>query len=280
MEQRIFDIIMQGDEITWQSLIYDLVKSEGMDPWDIDVSKLTFRYIEMLKKIKEMDLRISGKVVLAAAILLKVKSNYLLEEDVLNFDKLMHPEEYTEDALYEHEQKKLSFDPTGARLIPRTPQPRKRKVSIYELVDALRQALEVRKRRKEILESINITVPEKKIDISKVIEMLYSKISGHLSENDGLTFRQLVKSGKKEDVIGHFIPLLHLSNEHKVDLEQNSHFGEIEIMLHDETRKTSTGSATIDTSELNKEFDFVNEALKESGKERRKNAVKKRKGSS
>lgn len=261
---------MQGDEITWQSLIYDLVKAEGMDPWDIDVSKLAHRYIEMLKKIKEMDLRVSGKVVLAAAILLKVKSNYLLEEDVLNFDKLMHPDEYTEDALYEHEQKKLSFDPTGARLIPRTPQPRKRKVSIYELVDALRQALEVKRRRKEILESINIRLPEKKIDISKLIEILYQKIENHLSERDGLTFSQLVKSNKKEDIINEFVPLLHLSNQHKVDLEQQSHFGEIEIMLHDESIDRKDGSATIDTAQLNKKFDMLDEALEESSKVKRK----------
>ena len=95
MEQKIFDIIFKGDEVTWQSLILDLVRVQNMDPWDIDVSKLSQDFIGMLKKMQELDLRISGKVVLAAAILLKLKSNYLMEKDIMNFDKLMNPEEYT-----------------------------------------------------------------------------------------------------------------------------------------------------------------------------------------
>ena len=146
MEQKIFDIIFKGDEVTWQSLILDLVRVQNMDPWDIDVSKLSQDFIGMLKKMQDLDLRISGKVVLAAAILLKMKSNYLMERDIMNFDKLMHPEEYTEDALYE-EPKRLDIDLSKVRLIPRTPQPRKRKVSIYELVEALKLALEVKNRR-------------------------------------------------------------------------------------------------------------------------------------
>lgn len=39
-------------------------------------------------------------------------------------------------------------------------------------------------------------------------------------------------SQKKEDKIFTFIPLLHLTNQRKVNLEQKEHFGEIEIMLN------------------------------------------------
>ncbi len=236
MEQRIFDIIFEGDEVTWLSLLQDLVRVEKMDPWDVDVSHLAQRYIEMLKKMHELDLRISGKVVLAAAILLKIKSQYLMDRDLLNFDKLMHPEEYSEDALYENQQPRPVIDPREVRLIPRTPQPRKRKVSIYELVEALRQALEVKNRRRQILETINIPLPEKKIDISKVIEQLYSTIEKLFKEEGRLTFSQLVPSSKKEDIVNVFIPVLHLSNQRRIALEQQTHFGEIEVRLRNEER--------------------------------------------
>lgn len=269
MEQKIFDIIFQGDEVTWQSLIQDLVRVENMDPWDIDISKLSQKYIEMLKKMQELDLRISGKVVLAAAILLRMKSNYLMDNDMLNFDKMMHPENFEEEALYDDQKQAPTINSKDLKLIPRTPQPRKRKVSIFELVEALKQALEVKNRRRQILDAVNIPLPEKKIDIFKVIEQLYNQIEKILGKQEKLTFNELVPSKKREDMIGAFVPMLHLSNDHKVDLEQFSHFGDIHISLHD-PNKPKQASALNKQPDLTEEFDFLEEGLKEASKKRRK----------
>mgnify|MGYP000237621912 CR=1 FL=1 len=52
MQEKIFDMLLSEDEITWQTIIYDLVKSEQMNPWDVDVSVLTKKYIIILKKLK------------------------------------------------------------------------------------------------------------------------------------------------------------------------------------------------------------------------------------
>src|SRR3989344_3053144 len=87
---RIFNIIFsKADEITWQSIIYELVKNEEMDAWDIDVSILAQKYIAMLRSLKEHDFRVSGKVLLAAAILLKIKSNKLVGDDLSELDRLL-----------------------------------------------------------------------------------------------------------------------------------------------------------------------------------------------
>ena len=87
---RIFNLLLsKTDEITWQTIIFDLVKSEQMDPWDIDISLLTQKYIEMLRSLKEHDFRISGKVLLAAAILLKLKSHKLVGEELSELDRLL-----------------------------------------------------------------------------------------------------------------------------------------------------------------------------------------------
>ncbi|MBI2523205.1 segregation/condensation protein A [Candidatus Woesearchaeota archaeon] len=232
--ERIFQILYNEDEVTWQSLLYELVKKEGMDPWDINISLLTKKYINTIKKLKELDFRISGKVLLAAAILLKMKSNRLLNEDLSEFDRLLTQEEEVveELGLEEQQQYKLGEKPI---LIPRTPQPRKRKVSIFDLVNALEKALEVKQRR--VLNSIppmNVKMPERKRDITEVIREVYSRINSFFMINSQkkLTFTQLVPSQKKEDKIFTFIPLLHLTNQRKVNLEQKEHFGEIEIMLN------------------------------------------------
>ena len=145
----VFNLIFKEDELTWQSIIYELVKKEEMNPWDIDISLLSQRFIEMIKTLKEMDFRISGKIILAAAILLRIKSNRLVGEDLNQLNRLIAMSEATEDDLFDAledefsgEITKMSFEEGDDRfkLIPRTPQPRKRKVSVYDLVEALKKA--------------------------------------------------------------------------------------------------------------------------------------------
>lgn len=241
MQKQIYEMLVTDDEVTWQTLLYDLIKKEEMSPWDIDVSLLTQQYISTLKSLKEHNFRISGKVVLAAALLLKMKSTRFVGEDMLEIDRLIHAgEEVSEEEFYDelaeefHTPGNIS-DHEKFTLIPRTPQPRKRKVSIYDLMNALDKALEVRRRR--ILNAMPgeeelTSIPARKVDLHKIIKGLFSRIKGHFSSgNTYLSFSQLLTSEDKEDKIYTFLPLLHLSNMQKVELEQKEHFGEIAVHL-------------------------------------------------
>jgi segregation and condensation protein A len=235
MQEKIFQLLFDKDEVTWQSLLYELVKTEQMNPWDIDVSLLTKRYIEIIRKLKEFDFRISGKVLLAAAILLKIKSNRLIGEDLMEFDRLIAGSE--EQELLEEfeelvEKPELEEKPL---LIPRMPQPRKRKVSIYDLVGALEKALEVKQRR--VMHSIpplNVEVPKKTREITEVIREVYGKIKAFFFKNqkNKLMFSELVPSDKREDKIYTFVPLLHLDHQRKIDIDQKEPFADIGIRLY------------------------------------------------
>jgi len=55
--ERIFQILYKEDEVTWQSLLYELIKKEGMNPWDINISLLTKKYIEIIKKLKNSSIK-------------------------------------------------------------------------------------------------------------------------------------------------------------------------------------------------------------------------------
>ncbi len=231
----IFNIIFsKEDEITWQSLIYGLVKSEGMDPWDVDVSILTNKYMNMLKTLKEHDFRVSGKVLLAAAILLKMKSNKLVGEELMDLDRLLIGVEEGVQELFDESAETAKFDEIPP-LIPRTPQLRKRKVSIFDLVKALEQALEVKKRRLlNSIPSLNFELPKKKKDITEVIREVYGKVKSFFISaiKEKLTFSRLLPSESKEDKIYTLIPLLYLAQQNKVELVQEVPFGEIEILLN------------------------------------------------
>jgi segregation and condensation protein A len=238
-QEKIFNLLFEEDDLTWQNIIYDLVRREGMDPWDIDVSEIAHKFLEMLKKLREMDFRISGKVVLASAILLKIKSNRLVEEDITALDSLMSSVDEPENLLDE-----LTAEETGGRvrwnnpkLMPKTPQPRKRKVSVYDLVKALEKALEVEVRRppKYVPPKVSFRAPDK-IDVGEMINDTYQRVLAHYNGPAGqqkqiLTFTQLIPSDSKEDKVYTFIPLLHLENQRRVDMAQKVHFGEIEIDL-------------------------------------------------
>lgn len=237
--EQIFDWVFASDEITWRSMIYDAIRQERMDPWDIDVSLLTQRYLDMLKTLKKMDFNVSGKVLLAAAILLRIKSTKLVSEDITELDSLMAPEEVDYEGFYddlEAEYQSQIFE-EETPIYPRVPQPRERKVSVYDLVNALQKALEVKHRRVlRDIPPVKVEIPERRVDITKVIKDLYESIRSFFTKNKKLTFKQLVPSEKKEDKIMTFIPLLHLAHldQRKIDLRQKEHFGEIEIKLRKE----------------------------------------------
>ena len=72
--EKIHEIIFKEDDITWQSLILELAREGKIDPWDVDISVLAREYIDIVKKLKEHNFRLSGKVILASAILLRLKS--------------------------------------------------------------------------------------------------------------------------------------------------------------------------------------------------------------
>lgn len=237
MEDKIYDLLIKQEEVTWQTLIQELVKKDELDPWNIDISKLTHRYMETLKKLHEHNFFVSGKMLLASAILLKMKSDRLLYGDLANFDQQLFPQEDAlldnEDDFVDKQQYRLTDFP---QLLLKTPQQRKRQLTLKDLMHALEKALEVDERRnlKKLQEDVvfsQATLPEKTYDITELIKDIYEKIVYHLRHKPTLTFDELVPSAERADRILTFVPLLHLDSQQKVDLQQEKPFGEIKIIL-------------------------------------------------
>ena len=211
MQDQLFNMLMQRDEITWKNIIYDLVKSEEMDPWDIDISILTRKYLDTIKELKKHNFFLSGKVLLASAILLKIKSDKLLKEKVEHFDNMLFnrgEEEILEQPQFAPYQK---LEP--GQLVFKVPQLRKRKVSLNDLIGALHKAIEVNERKVVRKEAEAYLVEEPKIpertDITQKIKDLYDKIRGFFVKKEKVMFTNLVKSDRREDKIAAFVPLLH-----------------------------------------------------------------------
>lgn len=229
------DLLLNQDEISWKTILYDLVRTENMDPWDVNITLLTQEYIKIVKKLREHDLKISGKVLLAAAILLKMKTSYLLERDITLFDSLMQEteEELNEEFLDEEEVFKEKKKKEQYQLIPRNPQPRNRKVSIHDLVHALQRAMISKKKILEKIRPVDFAqFTNKKIEIMEVIEEIYQKIIYYSKKEKTLTFdRLLPPRAKKQEKVYTFLPLLHLENQNKIEMKQTEAFAKIGINL-------------------------------------------------
>lgn len=236
MQDKIFSLLVEQNEISWKSIILDLIRTEKMDPWNIDLSLLAKRYIEHINGLKQRDLNLSGKVLLAAAILLRIKSSRLVGEDLDEFDRLMAGTELSSEQFYDElEQELRKGEEIGNKedyeLMPRLPQARRRKVSVYELVKALEKALEVKQRRTLQSMPTIMELPARNFDVTAAITGLYQRITSLFRAKGKLSFSELLTRGTKEEKVYTFIPLLHLSNQQKIELKQEKAFGEITISL-------------------------------------------------
>ena len=236
---QVYDLIFKEDDVTWRTIIIDLAKSGKIDPWDVEISTLAQEYLKIVSKLKETNFRLSGKVISAAALLLRLKADRMGYKEFL---QLTHPEEFQEqldeDNIFDFEGEKR-FSKAG--LQPRIPGIRKRKVTVFELIDALKQALEVDQRRELRLRDYGRDVIRpvqeiKQTDWIERIQAVFDILRSYVTKFKKTTaeFTDIIPSGSKEDKILTFTSLLYLANEGKVGLRQEEPFGKIYVDINEE----------------------------------------------
>lgn len=224
-------------ELGWQEIIYDLINTEQLDPWNVDIVILTDKYMKKISQIEEADFFVSSKVLLAASLLLRIKSEYLLNRYVKSIDEILFGRK--EEKKYELER--IELDEEIPELAPRSPIPRYKKVTLKELMEALNKAIDTENRRikkeiikKNALRETSISLPKKTISIKDKIKDILDRVTGHFDSNSDskkIGFNTLVGE-KKDERIASFSPLLHLENQKKIWIEQPEHFEEFHIWLH------------------------------------------------
>ena len=232
-QEQIHDLLFDN-RLSWQAIIYDLINSEQLDPWDIDLSVLSIKYIERVRKLEEANFFISSKVLLAASLLLRLKSELLLSRDLQFFDDIL----YGKKEEKKYSQERIELDEDIPDLIPRTPLPRYKKVSLQELIIALGKAIstEDRRDRKALILKQHeldsyLSIPKRLFNLQDKIKGLYSKIKQMFVKSDERVAFSELSSLDPEVRLVTFVSLLHLDNQQKVWLEQEGHFEEIWVLL-------------------------------------------------
>ncbi|WP_456366862.1 segregation/condensation protein A [Thermococcus sp.] len=207
-------------EVTPVDILLQLVKMGKVDPWNIDIVDLTEKYVRMLREMRELDLRISARAILAASILVRMKSEALLRED--------------EDEIEEEggERVRVEVEPLAPPI-----RRSERYYTFDDLLEALMDALEEAekrkpsKRRRENIEEQVFVVDDFRVDIEKHVRRL-NDIVVELYRETGkpINFWNLVFDPSPKVVARTFLYLLFLSNMGKVDLVQEEPFGDILIV--------------------------------------------------
>lgn len=236
-QEQIHDLLFNR-EIGWQEIIYDLINTEQLNPWDIDIIILTEKYLIKIRELDEADFFISSKVLLAASLLLRIKSEILLSKYLRSIDEILFGKK--EDKKYISER--IVLEEEIPSLILKSPVPRFRKVTLQELMESLNKAIGTENRRikreitgKNVLVENLFNIPKKKFNIKSKIKELYSRLFTHFRKNNEhkkISFTEFVGKNKEERIIS-FSPLLHLENQKKIWMEQEEHFEEIYIWLKD-----------------------------------------------
>ena len=232
-QDQIQDLLFD-DRLSWQTIIYDLINSEQLDPWDIDLSVLANKYIVRVRELEEANFFISSKVLLAASLLLRLKSEILLSKDLQSLDDILYGKK--EEKTYS--QERIVLDEDIPELIPRTPLPRHKKVSLQELILALSKAISTENRRERkalVLKQHELDaylpIPKRLVNLHDKIKGLYSKLKEIFMNSDQKVAFSTLSSLDSEERLLNFVSLLHLDTQQKVWLEQEGHFEEIWILL-------------------------------------------------
>jgi len=234
-QEQVHSIIFSR-ELGWQEIIYDLINTEQLDPWDINITLLTDKYLERIRELEEADFFISSQVLHAASLLLRIKSEFLLNKYIKSIDEILFGKK--EDKKYSLER--ISLEDEIPELIPRSPMPRFKKVTLQELMESLNKAIITENRRikkviinKNALRESSISLPKAKMSITDKIKQVFEKINWHFETNKEkhkVGYTELVGMDKEERC-SCFYPILQLENNSKLWLEQEKHFEEIHIWL-------------------------------------------------
>lgn len=222
------DLVELIHQPTWKSILLDLVKTNKMDPWAIDIADLAERYLRKINALQEQSLRIPANAILCSAILLKYKSKTLrvssIEEEEDDLSQL------TEERLRERQKLYL------AEGIPELIAPRlvrEGKVSLDDLVACIESVLEKTRRKKFLAErkALEFRIPFAQENIEERMRAVFEEIQ-KLADEEGLVlFSALVKDKTVIQMINIFIALLFLCNDEKIGLVQDEFFSEIFISL-------------------------------------------------
>lgn len=210
---------------TWKDILLDLISSRRFDPWNIDLVQLADEFLKTVKEMEKMDFTLQANVILAAAILLKHKSDYLRS--------LSYQADMTE-FLAESDIESVPMDEFPVLTLASRIPP-KRQVTLDELLNEMERIIKydttdrIKVPRGSITEMIDLELAEH--DIEREMEDVLDQVRANTDSEGWSMFSTLAGGSDFRKRVYILLCVLHLAQRESVDIRQDEMFGEIFIRL-------------------------------------------------
>lgn len=205
-------------------ILVNLANNGEIDPWNINIVELTDKFLKRVDELEKRDLRVSGRTLLYASILLRMKSNVLVEVE--------EPPEEIDDSTDNFE---ISDYP-----IPSMPLRRysKRPVTLEELLTELKKAEVFEKKRLNRVENkkeeIRSTLDDvlsiaHEEDIESRIGKMRCILNELLEKQKSIKFSELSSTLDRAGMVMAYLAILFLATKKEIWIEQEEIFGELFI---------------------------------------------------
>ncbi|RLJ01541.1 MAG: hypothetical protein DRP10_03830 [Candidatus Aenigmatarchaeota archaeon] len=207
----ILKLIIDGS--SFQSVLKEIIIEEGLDPWNINISSLADSLLNYLAQLKEINFRIPARFILVSSILLRLKSESLIEEEK-----------------EERELETINIDGLDI-LEPPIKRIPTRNITFDELVQALEKVMNFKEKK----EKIKLNREERIKELQKIFEIniedYVDKVFREISKTNRTSFYELTSNFNNLETARYFIALLHLANQQRITIKQEKLFEDFYIFL-------------------------------------------------
>lgn len=232
-----------------------LAETGEIDPKCVDIIDVTDKFLQAIAAAPKENLRQSGKVLFHASVLLRMKAEALLadrqlesQDDFLEFDA--DGGAFIYDANKQIFARQLTLADLEKAIVRRSNnrQNRQRKVTLEQLVNALKEAERIEKARldRKPRARIQLAGYQEVRDVDDILELAHDEdievtidraeriIMNETTPGGTLTLINLIrKLGRRTDWVDAFLAVLFLSNAGKIRLEQESFYGPLTLVRSD-----------------------------------------------
>lgn len=239
-------------------ILIQMAEKGEIDPKNIDIIDVTDRFLRAISTVPKENLRQSGKIIFQASVLLRMKAEALLAakveeqmdyaDDFVDYDLDGSPIIY--DSNHDAIGRQITLQDLERALVRQTKvrQMRHRRVTLEQLIEALREAerLEQTRTERKIKPRIAIDGYNEMRDMDDILELagdedvedVITRIDALLVDllqgDQLLPLLRIVEAlGGRGDWVDAFLAVLFLSNAGKIQLHQDQFYGPLFVLRGD-----------------------------------------------
>ena len=263
-------------EVDGIEILVDMAKKGTINPWNIDIIDVTDKYLAHMFQSKAQNLKFTGRTLLFAAILLKLKSNILEGVDIntIEAEENIQEESYSPEDLNEDGDLDYSYTPESTMTIDEVLQRRTsvrlnrkrvvtlkdliRQLEFYEMLDKKQSLKSAHERAKNKVRSYAHFTPDDIINLAQdeYIKQGVAKLRDNLADifthNEKIELNDLLVIGM--DNISAYLSMLFLVPEGLYDIEQDEFYSDLYIKKYEKKQEEEI----LNTEEKDDVIDFVN----------------------